>query len=122
MKVGYEGVVVMISSRTPEGDPNRCPICGHLIRIEPSQPFLDAPCPHCGCLLRFDSVGTAVPRDPQAVVLSIINKRFGPPPPELASAVSEFAARVVAMPISALPRLVKRALRARNIAELITES
>jgi len=43
------------SSRTPEGNPNRCPICGHRFRIEPSWPFDDAPCPFCGHLLRFPS-------------------------------------------------------------------
>jgi hypothetical protein len=43
----------MISSRTPEGAPNRCPICRSAIRIEPSRPFGDAPCPNCGCLLWF---------------------------------------------------------------------
>jgi hypothetical protein len=42
-----------VSSRTPEGRPNRCPICGRAIRIEPSQPFGDAPCPACGTLLWF---------------------------------------------------------------------
>ena len=42
-----------ISSRTPEGSPGRCPVCGHQVQIEVSQPFGDAPCPHCGSLLRF---------------------------------------------------------------------
>lgn len=42
-----------ISSRTPEGQPLRCPCCGGEIRIEPSQPTLDAPCPRCGQLLWF---------------------------------------------------------------------
>ncbi len=42
-----------ISSRTPEGLPNRCPICGNELRIEPSEPLNDAPCPHCGQLLWF---------------------------------------------------------------------
>jgi hypothetical protein len=45
---------VPISSRTPEGDPNCCPICGKDVRIEPSAaPTSDAPCPHCGSLLWF---------------------------------------------------------------------
>jgi acyl carrier protein len=43
---------VVISSRTPEGSPNRCPICGNLVRIEPSL-FGEAPCPCCGHLLWF---------------------------------------------------------------------
>lgn len=42
-----------ISSRTPEGEPNRCPVCGKAVRIEPSRPPGDAPCPHCGHLLWF---------------------------------------------------------------------
>jgi hypothetical protein len=41
------------ATRTPEGEPNRCPICGHALRIEPSRPPGDAPCPHCGTLLWF---------------------------------------------------------------------
>ena len=42
-----------ISSRTPEGEPNRCPVCGKTVRLEPSGPIGDAPCPHCGHLLIF---------------------------------------------------------------------
>lgn len=41
------------SSRTPEGSPNHCPICGTSLRLEPSQPAGDAPCPACGHLLWF---------------------------------------------------------------------
>jgi DNA-directed RNA polymerase specialized sigma24 family protein len=44
---------VIPSSRTPEGSPNQCPICGAELRIEPSQPTRDAPCPACGHLLWF---------------------------------------------------------------------
>ena len=43
----------VISSRTPEGSPNHCPICDADVRIEPSMPFGDAPCPNCGTLLWF---------------------------------------------------------------------
>jgi len=42
-----------ISSRTPEGEPNRCPVCGHQVRLEPSRPAGDGPCPFCGTLLWF---------------------------------------------------------------------
>src|SRR5262245_24399992 len=43
------------SSRTPEGFPNRCPVCGHNVDIDPSSyPIVDAPCPFCGHLLWFD--------------------------------------------------------------------
>ena len=50
-------------SRTPEGEPNRCPVCGKPLQIEPSRPPGDAPCPHCGGLLIFGvrSDGGAVP-------------------------------------------------------------
>src|SRR5215831_4565245 len=41
------------SSRTPEGEPNRCPLCGRAVRLEPSSPPGDAPCPFCGQLLWF---------------------------------------------------------------------
>jgi acyl carrier protein len=40
-----------LSSRTPEGQPNRCPVCGEEVCLEPSQPPGDAPCPRCGHLL-----------------------------------------------------------------------
>jgi acyl carrier protein len=42
-----------ISSRTPEGSPNLCPVCGAIVRIEPTLPTGDAPCPQCGTLLWF---------------------------------------------------------------------
>ncbi len=41
---------MMISSRTPEGLPNHCPICGKDLLLEPSQTG-DGTCPHCGHLL-----------------------------------------------------------------------
>ena len=41
------------SSRTPEGEPNLCPICESKVRIEPSRPPGDVPCPNCGHLLWF---------------------------------------------------------------------
>lgn len=63
----------MISSRTPEGSPNRCPLCGAAVRIEPSRPFGDAPCPACGTLLWFISADKGArffnPRDPGLVDL-----------------------------------------------------
>jgi acyl carrier protein len=40
-----------ISSRTPDGEPNRCPICGARVIIQPSLGSGDAPCPRCGHLL-----------------------------------------------------------------------
>ena len=44
---------VIPSSRTPEGQPHECPVCGTAVVVEPSLPPGDAPCPHCGCLLWF---------------------------------------------------------------------
>jgi DNA-directed RNA polymerase subunit RPC12/RpoP len=44
---------MVISSRTPEGTPNRCVVCGHKLKVEPSIDTEDAPCPHCGHLLWF---------------------------------------------------------------------
>jgi anti-sigma B factor antagonist len=44
---------MVISTRTPEGQPNHCPVCGSDLRIEPSDPPGDAPCPRCGHLLWF---------------------------------------------------------------------
>jgi len=41
-----------IASRTPEGQPHDCPICGRRAHIETSQfPTKDCTCPHCGHLL-----------------------------------------------------------------------
>jgi uncharacterized Zn finger protein (UPF0148 family) len=42
-----------VASRTPEGDPNVCPVCGNRLVLEPSRPSGDAPCPSCGCLVWF---------------------------------------------------------------------
>lgn len=52
----------IISSRTPEGQPNSCPVCGRRVVIEPSKPPGEAPCPHCGHLLWFDSIPMTVIR------------------------------------------------------------
>ena len=43
----------MISSRTPEGEHNQCPVCGATVSIEHSILFGDATCPQCGVLLWF---------------------------------------------------------------------
>ncbi len=40
-----------ISSRTPEGDPAHCAICGAESLLEPSYPAGDTICPNCGALL-----------------------------------------------------------------------
>src|SRR5690349_11316729 len=40
-----------ISSRTPEGTPGRCPLCGADLAVEYAAPAGDAVCPQCGCLV-----------------------------------------------------------------------
>jgi acyl carrier protein len=49
-KMGMEGTMT-ISTRTPEGFPQRCPICGRSSALEPSFPGGDVVCPACGQLL-----------------------------------------------------------------------
>jgi acyl carrier protein len=51
---------MVISSRTPEGVPNHCPVCGAEVCLEPSQLFGDAPCPACGHLLWFIASGAGI--------------------------------------------------------------
>lgn len=71
-----------ISSRTPEGTPNHCPVCGHGFRIQPSQLFGDAPCPACGTLLWFITGGEG-PRffDPEAAgLIQFVAARLGVSP------------------------------------------
>ena len=41
------------STRTPEGEPSQCPVCGQRVWVDPSRPPGDAPCPKCGTLLWF---------------------------------------------------------------------
>jgi anti-sigma B factor antagonist len=55
-----------ISSRTPEGLPSRCPICGAVPNLELSEPAGDAPCPNCGCLVWHD--GEVVVRPPGPIL------------------------------------------------------
>jgi hypothetical protein len=44
-------------SKTTEDWPNRCLICGHAVRFEPSENACDATCLYCGCLLWFNRSG-----------------------------------------------------------------
>lgn len=70
---------MVVSSRTPEGSPNRCPACGNAVRVEPSRPFGDAPCPSCGTLLWFVASGPEPrffdPADPE--FMAFVAARFG---------------------------------------------
>ena len=47
----YPESIVTVSSRTPEGMPSECPLCGAKANIEFSDPAGDAPCSGCGHLL-----------------------------------------------------------------------
>ncbi len=55
-----------VSSRTPEGFPSECPLCGASTNLEFSEPSGDAPCPNCGSLVWFS-----------AELLSAIQRQFG---------------------------------------------
>lgn len=66
---------MVISSRTPEGDDKRCPICGQYPRVEPSTfPTRDAPCPFCGSLLWFTSRPEAAHRDSRAGIRRVVDE------------------------------------------------
>jgi hypothetical protein len=71
------------SSRTPEGEPNRCPVCGSAVRVDPSRPPGDAPCPHCGHLLWFErrkgnaeEETRAVPHDGLLELVQMASEKF----------------------------------------------
>jgi hypothetical protein len=86
-----------ISSRTPEGDSNRCPICRHSVRLEPSIDTRDAPCPSCGHLLWFhDNVlapepGIADKWSAKEAVLTLGVRLFGPAPHSIRAALDRLA-------------------------------
>lgn|SRR6266545_4184485 len=108
---------MVISSRTPEGDPNRCPVCGHHCRVEPSSPARDGPCPSCGHLLWFGDATDTTAADMRSVLLQAIRLtievRFGPPLPELSSAISALAER------ADLKQVLERVATAPSLAELL---
>jgi acyl carrier protein len=67
-------MATIISSRTPEGAFNHCPLCGADVCVEPSQPAGDAPCPKCGHLLWFLNIGGS-PRFYDASTISETKRR-----------------------------------------------
>lgn len=86
-----------ISSRTPEGSPNHCPVCGSDVRIEPSAPFGDAPCPNCGTLLWFVALPEetrlfehVTSRAIQERVIEIVAERLGVPKEPVAESANIF--------------------------------
>ena len=83
---------MVISSRTPEGEQNRCPICGSDVCIEPSKPFGDATCPNCGNLLWFVALSSETRvfdgRQSSTVrnrMIKIISEQLGVPEHEVAT-------------------------------------
>jgi hypothetical protein len=91
---------MIISSRTPEGEPNRCPICRHQCRIEPSCLTPDAPCPSCGHLLWFPQEKKTTRKSTSASVLAERPKRAQGQPTARAPEIQ--AARLIG-------RLIRRA-------------
>ena len=79
-----------VSSRTPDGLPNECPVCGAAVVIDPSQPSGDAPCPECGHLLWFTQTpaGSRVFEKEIVTSLADILERMGVSGKEFEDAVS----------------------------------
>jgi hypothetical protein len=116
-----------ISSRTPEGEPNHCPICGLHFQLEPSPPAGDGPCPGCGHLLWFSSrrnkptlesgsdlVGAGELEEFRACLLRIAAARVGPPPSRSIRAAINAVRR-----LDVLKKLLERALTASRWDELV---
>lgn len=61
-----------VSSRTPEGEPHRCPVCGNSSAVEPSYPEGDSCCPTCGQLLWWfrDRLSRDAHLAPETITLS----------------------------------------------------
>lgn len=111
---------MVISSRTPEGDPNRCPICGCDVRLEPSWPRRDAPCPKCGHLLWFSRPSNTAGEEArsaglEAALLKAVEARFGKAPPETRVAIMALTEQ------ADLERAMNRVLSARTLAEVLAQ-
>lgn len=66
-----------ISSRTPEGGPYRCDVCGKVSSIATYSSVGDATCPHCGSLLWISDAmrrDERVRADPRARILALVNE------------------------------------------------
>ena len=105
---------MVIASRTPEGSPNRCPVCNNEVKIDPSKPTLDAPCPHCGHLLWFTADKLTVRQVMVQSVLRIITARFGEPLPAVRKAIE-----AVVEP-EQLKKILDRAASARRQEEIFS--
>ena len=105
---------MVISSRTPEGVPNRCPVCGNDLRIEPSRPTLDAPCPHCGHLLWFKAPGRLTMRRAMIdCLMQVLTAKFGPPDSATRAAIER-----VTEP-ARLQEIFKRVVRCASVDEVV---
>ncbi len=106
---------MVISSRTPEGDPNLCPICGHRLKLEPSINTRDAPCPYCGHLLWFVPE-TAPEKQLAERVVEIVTMRFGMLSPSVREKIVSTSDEKI------LKGMVEKALTARSLEELLVGS
>jgi hypothetical protein len=83
-----------IASRTPEGEPAECGICGIDIWIEPSLESRDGVCPNCGSLVWFRTREPIRPTDRQMKVRDRVFgkalRKFGWPITAATSFVSQY--------------------------------
>lgn len=98
-----------ISSRTPEGSPYRCPVCGHTFCLEPSTPPGDAPCPHCGSLAWFGEL--ALKSDLQPLICDALL-------PELRATNKEDAIREIVSTLAAAGK-IDRAMEEEIVAAVL---
>jgi acyl carrier protein len=106
---------VAVSSRTPEGDPFRCHLCGAASAVEPSHPAGDAVCPRCGQLLWAvrDRLAGAAGVDPRALTLDADLAEVGADSLDVVEAVMELEEEFgVVFPPAELDRV-------RTLGELI---
>lgn len=121
------------STRTPEGEPNRCPVCGAVVSLDPSRPPGDAPCPNCGHLLWFgEAVGPSVSASPADEFRRLLEDLS--PHPEVANRVRENIRHWILSneggirtlfggDLSEKERLVlERLLDGKSVAEIVTET
>lgn len=103
------------SSRTPDGDPGRCPICGHDCRLDPSWPGRDAPCPSCGHLIWLSEPVVSASDSDVSFVLQIGEMYFGPLPADAEAAVEGIIAE------GGEESLVERVLMASSWEEFLSD-
>ncbi len=114
---------MVISSRTPEGTPNRCPVCGNDLRLEPSWPNLDGPCPSCGHLLWFqranvrgdERVERAFQEVGRRAVMEILEEKFGTVPSEIRRLIDSIREP------ERLKAMLRLAVRCASWEELVAE-